>query len=193
MIRRSLGLLAVAALALAFLTAPGPALAHNLEVYDQGHYDDSFSFSYDDCGFPVEVEGRSRGHYRITVVPGSDGQAFLADDHYRYRETHTNTDTGDSVVMWGVGHFKEHRARHVEGDVWEFIATDTGTPFVVVDHGKVVLRDHGRIYLRALFDTLGDGQPGGELLEEEVLKIRGSFPSYHPDFDFCRMLDRLIG
>jgi hypothetical protein len=193
MIRRFLGLLAVAALALAFVTAPGPALATPLEVYEQGHYDDPYSFTYDDCGFDIEVDGRARGYFRTTVVPGSGGQAFLADDHYRFRETQTNADTGDSIVIWGVGHFKEHRARHVEGDIWEFIATDTGTPFVVVDHGKVVLRDHGRIYLRTVFDTLGDGQPGGEVLEEEVLKIRGSFPSYDPDFDFCEMMDRLIG
>jgi hypothetical protein len=194
MIRRTLGLVAAAALALSLTSAPGTAQATpSPEVYDQGHFDDTYSLEYDDCGFPIQLEGRNRGYFRTTVVPGSGGQAFLANEHYRYRETHTNAETGDSIVIWGVGHFQEHKAWRVKGDVWAFFATDTGTPFVVVDHGKVVLRDHGKIYLRTLFDTLGDGQPGGEVLAEKVLKIRGSFPSYRPDFDFCRMMDRLIG
>lgn len=190
MIRRSLGLMAVTALALTLVT-PGPAQAKPFEVYEQGHYNEPYSFSYDDCGFPIEVEGRARGHFRTTVVPDSGGQAFFADDHYRYRETQTNTETGDSITIWGKGHFKEHTAELVEGDVWEFTATDTGTPFVVVDDGKVVLRDHGRITLRAIFDTLGDGQPGGELVSEEVVSVRGKFPSL--DVDFCDLVGGLIG
>jgi hypothetical protein len=192
MIRRSLGLMAVTALTLTLVSAPGPAQAVPFEVYEQGHYDDTYSFEYDDCGFPIEVEGRARGHFRTTVVPDSGGQAFFADDHYRYRETQTNTDTGESLTIWGKGHFKEHTATHVEGDIWEFTATDTGIPFVVVDSdGNVVLRDHGRITYRALFDTLGDGQPGGELVEEEIVSTRGKFPSL--DVDFCDLVGGLIG
>jgi hypothetical protein len=190
MIRRSLGLMAVTAMTLVLVT-PGPAQAKPFEVYEQGHYDDPYSFSYDDCGFLIEGEGRARGHFRTTVVPGSGGQAFFADDHYRYEETQTNAETGDSVTIWGNGHFKEHTATHVEGDVWEFTATDTGTPFVVVDHGKVVLRDHGKLTVRALFDTLGDGQPGGELISDEVVSVRGKFPSL--EVDFCDLMTELIG
>jgi hypothetical protein len=47
--------------------------------------------------------------------------------------------------------------------------------------GNVVLRDRGRLTFRALFDTLGDGEPGGELLEQELTsqpgRIRASSPT----------------
>ena len=45
-----------------------------------------------------------------------------------------------------------------------------------------------------MFDTLGDSKPGGEEVDFEVLRtVRGKFPSYDPDFDFCRLARRLIG
>ena len=71
--------------------------------------------------------------------------------------------------MSGHALFWEVTARHVARDIWEFTAHETGQPFVVEDsEGNLVLRDRGRVTFRALFDTEGDGQPGGILLEDEV-------------------------
>lgn len=193
MLRRLLAILGAAlSVVLVSALAPPAAQAKPWEVYDRGHYDDSYAFTDDGCGFPVEVEGRARGHFRIQVVPGSDGQAFLAHDHYRYHETATNPANGKTFTIRGTGTFKERSARHVEGTVWEFTATNVGTPFVVRDgDGRVVVRDHGKVWLRALFDTLGDGEPGGEVLEQEVVRVRGKHPSL--ELDFCAMVTDLIG
>ena len=57
-----------------------------------------------------------------------------------------------------------------------------------------MLRDHGKIFITAVFDTLGDSQPGADFIEEKYRKILyGAFPSREPDFDFCAMITTLIG
>lgn len=67
-----------------------------------------------------------------------------------------------------------------------------GQPLVIEDSdGNVVLRDRGRITYRALFDTLGDGQPGGVVIEEEITGVSGQFPSLSEDF--CEIATDLIG
>ena len=59
---------------------------------------------------------------------------------------------------------------------------------------NLVLRDRGKLFSTIRFDTLGDKEPGGELVEEKVHKvIRGSFPSVDPEFDFCEMVKQQIG
>jgi hypothetical protein len=88
--------------------------------------------------------------------------------------------------------FWEVTARHVARDIWEFTAHETGQPFVVEDsEGNLVLRDRGRVTFRALFDTEGDGQPGGILLEDEVTGVSGPHPGL--DIDFCELASDLIG
>ncbi|TYL52769.1 hypothetical protein [Agromyces mariniharenae] len=101
-------------------------------------------------------------------------------------------ETGAFFVVWGKGLFKETTAVHVDGDIWEFTAQDTGRTFVVEDSdGNVVLRERGRVTLRVLFDTLGDGQPGGIVLEEEITGVFGPHPAI--DTDFCEIATDLIG
>jgi hypothetical protein len=47
------------------------------------------------------------------------------------------------------------------------------------------------VTFRALFDTEGDGQPGGILLGEEVAGVSGPHPGL--DIDFCELASDLIG
>jgi hypothetical protein len=54
-----------------------------------------------------------------------------------------------------------------------------------------VLRDRGRLTFRAVFDTLGDGEPGGELIEQELTSISGPHPGFFADF--CEIATELIG
>ena len=69
--------------------------------------------------------------------------------------------------------------------MFEFRAIETGQTFTVVDaEGNVVLRDRGAVEITFLFDTLGDGMPGGEYLEESAI-ARGPHPSW--DLDWCAM------
>jgi hypothetical protein len=54
------------------------------------------------------------------------------------------------------------------------------------------LRDRGRLTLRGVFDTLGDGRPGGIKLSEEILGMNGQFPSFD-EATACEVITRLIG
>ena len=150
------------------------------------------SEDFTDCGMDIHLEATSWGHFMVWEVPGSDGQAFLAHDNYRFRVVLTNTANGEWLLFRGNGLFREASARHVSGDIWEFTAYDSGQQFVVEDSdGNVVLRDRGRLGFRATFDTFGDGQPGGELIEEELIFESGHHPGL--DVDFCPLLEELIG
>jgi hypothetical protein len=161
-------------------------------VFDKGSYDDTYRYTDEECGFPVVVNGRRFGYHVIRTVPGSDGQAFLLDDQYAFREILRNPETDKWMKVWGIGHLEERSARHIEGDVWEFIAVETGTPLVIENsRGRIILRDHGTIRHRTVFDTLGDSQPGGELVEHHTTVVAGSFPSLTRDF--CSIVDRLLG
>ncbi|WP_182525001.1 hypothetical protein [Nocardioides dongkuii] len=180
------------------LVAP-PSQAHRggLEVYDQGTYDDPYEFDDDECGFLFHVEGRQWGRYKNYIVPGSDRQAFLANNRYHWRETISNPANGKKMYLSGDGHVREVRARHVEGTVWDFVSIETGAPFVMrTSRGRVVVADRGKLVRVQRFDTLGDGVPGGEPVGEETILhrfTRGSFPSLEPDFDFCGIVAKHLG
>lgn len=55
--------------------------------------------------------------------------------------------------------------------------------------GRVVYQDHDTIVTTYVFDTLGDSAPGGQHLADPV-EINNTSS---PDFDFCRLADKLIG
>lgn len=60
--------------------------------------------------------------------------------------------------------------------------------------GQVVLRDVGLIEVSYLFDSLGDGAPGGAFLEEpQLVRVAGPHPGFEDTFDFCVLADQLIG
>ncbi|HEU0041582.1 MAG TPA: hypothetical protein VFQ15_04440 [Jiangellaceae bacterium] len=159
---------------------------------EREHYSFTDVFTETECGFAVDFVVEGGGLLMVREVRGSDGQAFLALDNYEFRAVLTNADTGAFMVVRGNGLFKETSGTHVEGNIWEFTAMDVGQPLVVEDSdGNVVLRDRGRVTFRALFDTLGDSQPGGILLEEEITGVNGPHPSL--DADFCEVVTDLIG
>lgn len=199
MLRRALtALFAVVLTAAALVGLQSPAGAGGGggpgSVYERDSYDDKYEFEDEECGIGFIGRGRSKGFYTIYNARGSNGQAFLIDDHYRYFEVLKNPVNGKKMYISGHGRFREVRATHVEGNVFEFISVDVGTPFQVRDRkGRTVLKDHGKAVFRQVFDTLGDSQPGGTELEFEVLTTRGHFPSLEPDFDFCALVARLIG
>lgn len=156
------------------------------------HYEFAESSSFDDCGFTIESDFTANGHFMVREIEGSEGQAFLGHDNYRYRDVLTNPATGAWFVVRGTAMFKELTGRQIDGDIWEFTAHEVGQPFVVEDSdGNVVLRDRGRLTFRAVFDTLGDNAPGGELIEQEVTSVSGPHPGFFGDF--CEIASELIG
>jgi hypothetical protein len=185
-------------LALAVLLGTGlaPARANGpTTVYDQGHYDQPYSFTTKECAVKAKITGHTRGHYKNYNVAGSHGQAFLAHNWYRFREVWTNPANGHKAYADGHGYFREISASHVRGDLWSFLSVETGVP-IRVRHtrgGEPLLVDHGRIMKRTLFDTQGDQEPGGEIVHEKVLQVQGDFPFGTGRVGFCQLVRRAVG
>lgn len=184
---RTLGATAAVAVAVMILGAP-PAGA---TVVDSGRYtSEPYSFSYDDCGFQVDVEGTSSGHFRIRAGKGKTDTAFFALDNFSYTETQTNPETGEFVTIKANAVFNEIRARHVEGTIFEFWAVEAGQFRLYDSDGRLVARDRGSVEFHILFDTEGDDVPGGIFVEEFMPRVRGPHPGFD---DFCGLITPLIG
>jgi len=161
-------------------------------VIERVHYSDTDEFSFHDCGFTLDVQSEFHGHALLRV--DTTGQAFLVKDKFWYRDVVTNPDTGGWFVVRGNGLFHDIQATQVEGTVYEFVAVEAGQPFVIEDSaGTVIVRDRGVIRHTYLFDTLGDGTPGGEFLGETDVAVHGPHPGFDPDFPFCEIAAELTG
>lgn len=168
------------------------ALPSGATVVDRGTYSGTESFSFDDCGFLVNVDVEFSGRYRIREGKHRNATAFFLLDNFSYTAVHTNPENGEWFLVRGNGVFNETKARRVEGSIFEFTSIEAGQPFVLEDSsGEIVLRDRGVIRRRILFDTEGDNEPGGtfiEILEEDV---RGPHPGFIADE--CEVITELIG
>lgn len=161
-------------------------------IFEKGRFADEYSFTYDDCGFLVNVEGTSTGQYRLRQGKGKSASAFFLRSTFSYREVHTNALTGEWFVLRGHGVFNEVKATRVEGTIFRFTQIEAGQPFVVENSaGEVVLRDRGVIRYTILFDTLGDDEPGGVEVEFLGADVRGPHPGF--ETDFCEIVTGLIG
>ena len=95
------------------------------------------------------------------------------------------------MVRWNY-RFQEVKATQVEGTIYEFTQKDAGQPFVVEDSsGRVVLRDRGSIRFHVVFDTKGDGEPGGEFVEFLGFEVHGPHPGFFTNF--CEIEGSLLG
>lgn len=171
------------------LSAPAEAA----RPYEHLHIRDGFSESGEECGIPVEYETTFSLHILVRPVRGSDGQAFLGMENVRATTVVTNPVNGRWFTVVRSGANKEVRATHIGGDIWAFTLQETGVLFRILDSdGKVVLQDRGRLVRRGVFDTLGDGQPGGILLAEELLSLSGKFPAFDEEAA-CTAISSLLG
>jgi hypothetical protein len=57
----------------------------------------------------------------------------------------------------------------------------------------VIAGDRGVIRHTYLFDTLGDGQPGGEFIANLELVVHGPHLGLAEDFPFCEIAAELTG
>ena len=179
---------AVGAMALlGFVGAPAGAT-----VIERVNFSGSESFTIEDCEFPLQGERTFRVQAHLRVDKG--GQAFLQEARISFREVITNPETGRWFVVRGHEQVHEIKATQVEGTVYEFVAIVAGQPFVIEDSaGNVIVRDHGVVRTTFLFDTLGDGMPGGEFLAVIDEVMRGAHPSSAADFSFCDIAAQLTG
>ena len=135
---RTLTLVGVAA-AMAVLGA-GTASA---TVFERGRISDPYAFSHDDCGFDVDVEGTSSGHFRVREGKGKTATAFFELVNFAFTETQTNPENGKFVTITANASFREIKARRVEGNVFEFWAVEAGQFRMYDSDGGLVKRDRG--------------------------------------------------
>jgi hypothetical protein len=148
-----------------------------------------------ECGIYTRESTFSGWFILKDATPATDGQFFAFENRVEYADVITNSETGAFFTVTGSSLFKENHARLVEGTVFTYNTIEVGQPFVVTDMtGKVVLRDVGLIEISYVFDSLGDGAPGGSLLEEpQLVRVAGPHPGFEGTFDFCALADQLIG
>ena len=183
-IRRSL-IPALGAALLALSLTAGPVGA---TVILRDHYSDDYGFSFNDCGYWIDVSGHAEGIAQIRVGTGDLTTAFFLHDNYSFLETWTRRDTGDFFTLGGNGLFQETKATPVEGTIFEFTSINAGQPFIAWDSdGNVIMRDRGVIRQVIQFDTLGDDVPGGEFITNVSFSVHGPHPGL--EFDVCAMLD----
>ena len=184
----------VAALAIAGL-ASSMALGGSAQAAPIGHEHYGFveTGTTDECGVLVDYEWTGSGNAFVREVNGSDGQAYLGHDNYSFRTVITNSTSGAWMVVRGKSLFTEIAGTHVEGNIWEFTQHEAGQPFVIEDStGTVLARSRGLVTYRLLFDTLGDGQPGGEVLDVEVTGVHGVQQGTFDD-NLCDFVVELLG
>ena len=160
-------------------------------VIFQDHYSGTYDFTTDECGYDLDVTSEFHGQVVLRVEKG--GQAFLVKDKFWYRDVVTNPATGKHFVQYGNGLFHDIKATLVEGTVWEFVSVEAGQPFTIEDSdGNVIVRDRGVIRHTILFDTLGDGQPGGIFLGETDAAVHGPHPGFADGY-WCAVAAQLTG
>lgn len=159
-------------------------------VVERGKYSEPYSFTHDDCGFDVDVEGTVSGNFRLRAGKGKTDTAFFNLDNYSFTETQTNPVTGEFLTITGNAIFNEIKATRVEGSVFEFWANEAGQFRMYDSDGRLVARDRGSVRFHILFDTEGDDVPGGIFIEEFPPKVNGPHPGFD---DFCGLVTSLIG
>jgi hypothetical protein len=184
MSRRWLLVLVAAVAALAASPAGAKVVFHE-------HYSFTESFTDAPCGFPLDVVFTVEGQIRIRESKG--GEAFYGRDTASFRAVFTNPENGRWFVIRGHGVVNEVKATQVEDTIYEFDVVEAGQSFLIEDsEGNVIVRDRGLLRHTILFDTLGDGEPGGELISEET-EVHGPHPGFDEDFPFCEHVTALAG
>lgn len=165
-------------------------------VIDKGHFAGEETDVPDNiCGIDVVRDSVFSGSFRDRAPKSGNGEAFLERFNLKATDTFTNPTNGKSFSIEENVLSNELHASQVEGNVYEFETIESGQPFVVRDStGRVVIRDRGTIQRLVTFDTLGDGRPGGILLDEAVVRVSGPHPGFDmTDDEFCGMVESLIG
>jgi hypothetical protein len=186
--RRQLGILAaVPALVTIGLAAPAHATA---PLENRAPYAGSNEFS--DCG----DNGHSTYWGDETILdtnPALAGQFFRFTDRYNFRDTLTNPDTGKYVVISGTGIFKELPPKTEDGQLFTYVAHDVGRVTISDSAGHVLVKQTGLVATSYLFDTGGDGAPGGNVLDEQIYRLSGPHPTFAGTFDFCGLVSSQVG
>jgi hypothetical protein len=174
------------------LSTAGPAGAAPLEV-EHYSFEESDTFTDTECGEPITIDFHVEGSGVFMFKEGRAGGPPLVFDNYESTETFTNVDTGETATLYHQGSYKDLRAVHVEGTVYEFTAIEAGRPVVAFGpDGERLLFDRGQIRFTFRVDTQGDDDLGNDVfIDEEEPRVAGPHPVFLEEVDFCDLLDVL--
>lgn len=177
--------IAVGALGAAALLAA--SLPANAAIIERGTFEDSGSFTFDDCGYTVAVDETISGWFTIgSGTPQTDGEFFRVHQQTAYSGTYTNVKTGEYFTSAWRSNFREMPARIVDADgpIVTYQTKESGVWDTLRDStGKVRYRSTGNLVFEYIFDTGGDGAPGGgEFLSEEFIRTSGHWDTFDADF-----------
>ena len=211
-LRSVLALTAPIALALPIAVPSAAHAASPFPYHDVGRFPDAFDFDLqEDCGltFSVLTTVQEQGNHFARPVRDGLGQAFFGHDNINATFTNTRVDTGDSFSVHFTSVFHEVSAQHLkgytppasykvpvidgvrrDGPYYEFTAHQSVHATVRDADGQLVSRERGVLRYRVIFNTLGDSQPGGDVVVEFGPElISGSFVLQ----GFCALVEAQLG
>lgn len=151
------------------------------------HFDVSFADTFSDCGLDLYVETTVAGTNTVRPAPGST-EAFLAANQVRATDTiyldagEEANPSGDFVTVNTHARFLEQKATLVSGTMYSFQQVENGQFTMYASDGTRLLRGNYHVKIIQVFDTQGDGQPGGiEIDTTEVVHENASA-------DYCATL-----
>jgi hypothetical protein len=154
---------------------------------------DAVPYAFEDvqCGIEVQVQGTASGLINLRTGKGDKATAFFEHDVIAYRETWTAAN-GRFVTVTGKSSFNDVKAVPLGDNLFRFTLVEAGQPFRLFDsHGNLLIRDRGGVHFTIVFDTLGDGTPGGVVVEELEPSVRGPHPGFD-DATLCPVLVPLL-
>jgi len=162
-------------------------------------YHDVGTFDPECADVDVSVAFDYKGVFSIRKARHTGGQAFFAENRFRFTETWSEAGSGDVLfTQRGAYRFEEVRAVRVRksavpddvippeglvGPVFRFTSVERGHDTVRDASGDVLYRTRGTVVFKSLFDTLGDHAPGGTELTFDPVKVKGPHPLL--DVDLC--------
>jgi hypothetical protein len=173
-------------LMLGALTAPASA-----RIVERDRYSGTYGFTFDDCGFDIDVEGSYWGHYRIREGRAeATATPFFLHDKNSWEETLT-AENGTTLTIQSNRVANEIRARYLGEAVFEFDRLWAGQLRVYDDEGNLLFRDTGNILFTYSFDKQEHPrEPGGEFIELVDVQIRGPHPfELLPEEEFCALFE----
>ena len=174
----------IPALALVALALAGPTQAAPLE---REHYSGTDSFDFDDCGFVIHDEVVFAGVFMLKAPRADGAPPYLFDN---YNTVETLTANGRTLTITHQGLYKDLHITHVTGTIYQFVAMESGQPFVIRDEsGNVLMRDRGVLRITFQVDTMGDTNLDNDVFIEgswSLLADHGRHPGFY--FDFCAFM-----
>lgn len=178
MVRRSLPVVAI--LALAMTWGVTPASATTLQQY---HLTQPYDYVAWDCGYPVRVVGVVTDTVVVRADKKLAGNVFVTDA-YKFTETRTATD-GRFFTVTANGLSKDLKAKPVGGSVYLFTYVNPGQVTTIIDSsGNLVARDRGNLSYTYTID-LATGA-----FTFLGVKIAGPHPTWP---DICKTVAPLVG